>query len=353
MFFEKCDFYIVAKSSFPQGGIYGFSINSDACCVQRVFYSVPDSNWLEISPCKKVGYATGIIDGKGVIFTIFPDEPEREPVVYPVNVVGCICHIAVYPEGHRLYTANYVDGSLSELEIDDFGVPFRLVRTIRHQGCGKNPLRQEKPHVHQVNITPDRKFLAVVDLGVDEIYSYPLTPENGIDEVNVIRHKILFPGCGPRHLVFTENGNTAYLITELSNNIVSLKYCNGHFEQYEQCSSLPEKCGCESTAAAIRLSPDEKFLLITNRGHDSITACPINNGRLGKIINVSCGGEWPRDGNFIARGKYFLSANERSNRIALFHYNSVDGELENIDRDILLPAPQQIISDFRTIKTTK
>ena len=67
--------------------------------------------------------------------------------------------------------------------------------------------------------------------------------QTAIDEVNVIHHKILFPGCGPRHLVFTENGNTACLITELSNNIVSLKYCNGHFEQYDQCSSLPEKCG--------------------------------------------------------------------------------------------------------------
>ncbi len=335
---EEGIFYVVARTSTPQGGVYRYNITADGEISPHGFCPVPVSNWLEIAPGRKVGYATGIIDGKGVLYTLALDRFTAS-APFPLDIAGSSCHLAIYPEGQRIYTANYSDSSLSELETDECGTPIRLVKTIHHQGHGVNPKRQEKAHVHQVNITPDRRFLAVVDLGLDEIISYALTPA-GLDETQVIHNQIVPPGSGPRHLVFSAAGDLAYLVTELSNEIFALKYRDGRFEVIDRCRTLPENFIGESTAAAIRLSPDEKFLLATNRGHDSVAICPIDHGALGQVVNIPCGGRNPRDGNFVAGGRFFITANESGDAVAAFAYDS--GNLELIDT-LTLPSPLNIV----------
>lgn len=337
---QEWEFYVVVRSDSPRGGVYRYAITAAGEIFPRGFCPVPGSSWLEIAPGGGVGYATGIIDGKGVIHTLALDQLTVTSK-FPLGIVRGSCHLAVYPEARRLYTANYSDGSLCELEIDARGVPSRLIKTIRHEGHGVNPKRQEKAHVHQVNVTPDRRFLAVVDLGLDEIASYPLTPA-GIDETQVIHNKIVPPGRGPRHLVFPAAGNLAYLVTELSGEIFALKYHDGKFETIDSCSILPKDFVGENTAAAIRLSADEKFLLATNRGHDSIAVCPVANGVLGRVTNIPCGGQAPRDGNFIAGGRFFLAANEKSDSVTVFTYDPARGKLELIG-SITLPGPLNII----------
>ena len=65
----------------------------------------------------------------------------------------------------RIYTANYISGSITR--IPDM--------VIEHEGHGPNESRQASAHPHQIIPTPDNRFLAVPDLGTDTIYTY--TPD--------------------------------------------------------------------------------------------------------------------------------------------------------------------------------
>src|SRR5699024_11416652 len=87
--------------------------------------------------------------------------------------------------------------------------------------------RQEKPHVHYTAHTPDGKYVVVADLGIDELVTYRV--KNGqLEKVNTLEVK---PGSGPRHIAFHPDGKTAYLLTELSSEVIVLDYneANGEF----------------------------------------------------------------------------------------------------------------------------
>ena len=61
------------------------------------------------------------------------------------------------------YSTN-TDGSLQE-----------VTETAQQHGSGPNSDRQEKPHTHYANFTPNEKYIAVVDLGIDELITYDVT----------------------------------------------------------------------------------------------------------------------------------------------------------------------------------
>ena len=343
---RKDHFYVVAQSAYTAGGIYRYAVDDDGGVRRQAFRHVQNSNWLEVAPDGSLGYAGGIVDGKGVLYAL-PlrdfDNPESPAQTLPVNVQGCICHIAVHEAGRRLYTANYVDGSFSEIELDDRGWPLRLQRTVKHSGHGPNAQRQEQAHVHQVNITPDGKFLAVVDLGTDAIYAYPLDCRRGADTENVIISRVTPPGSGPRHLVFSPDGKYAYLVTELGNTLVSLEYSDGRFQPLMTCTTLPEGWHGDSAAAAIRIAPDGKALFITNRGHNSAAIFGCRGGEISLQEIIPCGGDCPRDGNFIAGGKYYLVSNQGSNAVTIFQRSRQDNKLCAIPERILLPSPMLVV----------
>src|SRR5438093_895520 len=49
-----------------------------------------------------------------------------------------------------------------------------------HQHAGKsvNPSRQEGPHAHSTNVSPDNRFAVVADLGCDKLFVYELDAKN-------------------------------------------------------------------------------------------------------------------------------------------------------------------------------
>ena len=58
------------------------------------------------------------------------------------------CYITVDETGKWLIAGNYTSGTLSVLRVNPDGSIGNVDTTIRHIGKGKNPERQEGPHVH-------------------------------------------------------------------------------------------------------------------------------------------------------------------------------------------------------------
>ena len=86
------------------------------------------------------------------------------------------CHLAVAPDGRTVAVANYGDGHISTIRLDDHGVPGKLVSVIVNQGAGPNPSRQKGPHAHGVYFDKSGTRLFVPDLGVDQVRVYPCDP---------------------------------------------------------------------------------------------------------------------------------------------------------------------------------
>ena len=180
-------------------------------------------------------------------------------------------------------------------------------KTVLHEGHSVNPKRQASPHTHFVTVTPDDRYLCVVDLGLDKVFRYDLSLQY-LDSFS------LPAGSGPRHLVFSDDGAYCFVVSELASTVTSFAYADGRFERIDTVSCLPKGYAGESTAAAIRCFDGKIYA--SNRGHDSVAVIGQEQGKLTLSGIYSTCGSSPRD--FVVSEEYILVANEQSHTVNLF-----------------------------------
>lgn len=210
----------------------------------------------------------------------------------------------IYAENGRVWCANYINGTVT-------AVPDKL---LPFNGRGADPARQSSSHPHCICPTPDGRYLCVCDLGRDRI-------ELITRELEPVFSAAAPAGSGPRHLVFSGDGGYAYCSAELSSEVCVFSYADGKLNYLHSVSTLPEGCGLENSASAIRLSADGRRLYVSNRGHDSIAAFAVSGAELRPLGHIPSFGRSPRD--FALAGDYLLCANELSNNVQVF---SLKGE---------------------------
>ncbi len=266
--------------------------------------------------------------GGGVISFRVKEDGALEPNGQQLQPGYSVCYVDSDPDGKFLYAANYGKGRIDIYPLED-GKPGPFLRSIQHTGSGPNPKRQESAHVHFTHLTPDGKYLAVVDLGLDSLFCYPLCPKNGLDEANVKVTKVLPAGSGPRHIVFSKDGKRAWLLNELANTVISMNYNDGTFELVQTLPMIPAPFHDFSKAAAIRLSPDEQFLYASNRGYDTVAVYRILPGNLlASAGSYFVGAKSLRDVNFLPGGTKFAAGGELSDDVFFFDYDPKTGALQ-------------------------
>ena len=226
------------------------------------------------------------------------------------------CHVCV--AGNRLYVSNYASGTLAVFDMDGAGELAPLPRVIAHEGRGLHATRQQAPHVHQALPSPDGRFLAVCDLGIDAVCFYPLDAR-GVHEP---AQPVPMPGgAGPRHMAFGADG-CWYVLCELSCEVLA-------YRGYGSDAKLMQGCGAlrggdpESIGAAVRLSPDGKLLLASVRGANTLALWDVSpEGTLSGARWFDARGDWPRDAAFTPDGGHVLCACERGDRITAFAVRS-------------------------------
>ncbi|MBM7646938.1 6-phosphogluconolactonase [Scopulibacillus daqui] len=249
------------------------------------------------------------------------------------------CHISVDNDNQCVVTANYHKGTVEAYMTSDDGSLNPVSSVIEHHGSGPNKDRQEKPHVHFAGFTPDEKYIAVVDLGTDQLITYSLN-NGALKEVSRLSVK---PGSGPRHLAFHPNGKYAYLMTELSNEVIALAYhsAEGSFTELQTISAIPEDFNENSQGSAIHISSDGRFVYAANRGHDSIALFSVDqdSGNLAFVEHTSTEGHWPRDFALDPTENFLVASNQHSGSIVLFKRDKETGKLKFIQSDAAVPDP--------------
>ena len=243
-----------------------------------------------------------------------------------ISLGSCVCHVAVMPDGKRVAFADYLGGFAGSVEVEDG----RFGQVVKHQhsGSGPNLPRQSCAHCHQAIPTPDGKGYCVIDLGLDQIVEYP--------SGRVFR--TLPSGAGPRHLLFHPNGRLAFLIYELGNLVSSLSWSPADgFKLLDTYSTVIDlsrkerKDHKDSAAAAIRLTPDMRGIVVSNRGENSLVVFDFDEstGKLTFKARTMLAGDWPRDFMF-ATDSLALVACERSGEVLALSYAKDDGVFKTI-----------------------
>lgn len=304
--------------------------------------NVDNPSYLNLDPSEKFVYAVTEEDVEtGAVNAFYFDKASGKLnfINKELTKGGAPCYVSVDPSGKHLVVANYSGASVSVFSTNEQGGVNPLSQLISFSGKGLDTDRQKQPHLHCVRFSPDYKYLYADDLGTDKIHKFNVNPEGkdfltqGTPDAFTLK-----PGSGPRHLTFHPNGKYAYLITELSGDVVVFDYKDGNLAEKQTIKA--DTLNAQGSAD-IHITPDGHFLYASNRlKGDGLAIFSVNqeDGTLTKVGYQETGIH-PRNFAITPNGRLLLVANRDSDKIQVFKINPTTGLLENTGFDIQLDMP--------------
>ena len=241
------------------------------------------------------------------------------------------CYIIVDKAGKYVLVANYTGGSIAVFPVLADGKLGEASEFVQHTGKGANPKRQEGPHAHSIDLSPDNRFAFVDDLGLDELKVYKYDTAKGSLTPNSPPFAKLDAGAGPRHFVLHPSGKFAYVVAEMASTVTafSVDLNKGTLQRLQTVSTLPKDFSGDNDDAEIQIHPSGKFLYASNRGHDSIAVFAIEpqKGTLTQIEDVPTQGKIPRSFEIDPTGNFLFAENQKSDNIVVFRIDGKTGRL--------------------------
>ncbi|RMD73728.1 MAG: lactonase family protein, partial [Lentisphaerae bacterium] len=216
---------------------------------------------------------------------------------------------------------------------------------VRHEGRGVNSKRQEAPHAHAAVPSQTRCGFWVTDLGTDTVTFYGV--EKRSRQVKKGQQLRVKPGSGPRHLIFHPQAPAAFLVNELSSTLIFLHYARQaeRLTPLAEYPLLPASFTGENIAADVRISPCGRWVVASNRGHESVAVFAFDQASftLTPAGIYACGGLHPRNIAFDPSGRYLLVANQNSHRIVALALDPACGSLIHSGVELEVPMPVCIL----------
>ncbi len=285
-------------------------------------------------------------NGKLRTYGFNQDQPNLELLDETDSLGNHPCYIALDNTERFLAVANYESGSFSIYEIDSLG-GLHFKQSVQHSGKSINKQRQNSAHVHSMVFHPNGKQLLVADLGTDKIHIYNLDYSKAAPVISANpAYFSVASGSGPRHMVVHPNGKLLYLVHELTGEVGVYFYENGQIIHANTYSLSTAQFKGHVQAAEIRLSPDGKFIYVSNRGNVnnlSVFQADLEGG-LSLIQQISTDGRTPRNFNLSPDGHFLLVANQDSNEIRLFKRDLITGRLSKTPAKVEIKRPAYIFS---------
>jgi DNA-binding beta-propeller fold protein YncE len=99
-----------------------------------------------------------------------------------------------------------------------------------------------------------------------------------------------------------------------------------------------------NTCGRICVHKSGRFVIVSNRGHESIAVFRVRTkgaqrGQLQSVGFYHTRGETPRHFQFDSSGQYLIVANQDSDTIAVFSFNLSSGEIKYTGNEYRVPSP--------------
>ena len=334
-----------AEAGSTSKGIYAYRFDSDTGELASIGVAAETANpsFLAVHPNQRFLYAvneTGNYQGQksGAVSAFSIDHTTGKlTLLNEVASKGADpCYITVDKTGKYVLVANYTGGSVAVFAVLEDGRLGEATAFIQHTGHGADPERQEGPHAHSIDLSPDERFAIVDDLGLDETLVYRFDRAKGSLTLNDPQIYTTLakadPGAGPRHFAFNPNGKFAYVVNEIQSTVSVFSYDGsaGVLRRLQTISTYPKDFSAHNDDAEIQVHPSGKFLYASNRGHDSIAVFAIDpdKGTLTLVEYASTKGRTPRSFEIAPGGSLLFAANEKSNNIVVFSIDAKTGRLK-------------------------
>lgn len=341
-------------------------------------------------------------NGKILAYEIHPDGSLLE--IGSVDAGGTsTCYLTIDRDQRHLIAVNYWDSSLVVIplirETGQFAGPIQniydprqgqamIAAAKKHGGVNHShndestiAQRQVDPHSHALVLDPFEGCVAYVpDLGKDLIREFWYDKQCG--KIGCEMNKLpsgLATGRpdGPRYLEFHPKFSVVYVINELSSTVAVFSIDKELLSEISRATKLKEPMDRfkgrstlkliqsiktvpsafptqMNTCGRICVHQSGRFVIVSNRGHESITIFRVkqSNGGSGKGLRGTLAqvgffhtrGETPRHFHFDHSGQFLIVANQDSDTIAVFSFNLTSGKIEFTGNEYRVPSPNFICS---------
>lgn len=224
------------------------------------------------------------------------------------------CYIDINHEHTYCAVANYGSGNVSIYPLDGEGRPLEPVCELYIEGEGANVESENAPHAHQALFLQKSNQLVMVDLGSDRIHFFDIKAKHEFS----LKQSIMLPaGCGPRHIVFNQAEDSAYVVCELSETLVYLRLNHGIWIVESELALLPREPN-QSAAGAIHIIPNQEYVYISCRVQNKIAIFDIKQPKPKWVAALTIAEDFVRDFHFTQDGRYMLVAGQHSHSISSY-----------------------------------
>jgi 6-phosphogluconolactonase len=333
-------------------GIYGYRLDPDTAQVTAlgVMAETVNPSFVAVHPNRRFLYAVNEVtdykgQSSGAVSAFAIDQASGKlTLLNEVPSRGADpCYVSLDKDGKHVLVANYTGGNIAVFPVLEDGRLGEASAFVQHTGHGADLKRQDGPHAHSIDLSPDNRFALVNDLGLDELLVYRFDKAKGTLTPSDPKFAKLKDGAGPRHLALHPDGKFAYVVNELHSTVTVFSYdaAKGALQSRQTISTLPKDFSGQNDDAEVQVHPSGKFLYASNRGHDSIAVFAIDRekGTLTPVQDVPTQGKKPRNFEIDPTGTLLFAANQASNNIVIFRIDAKSGKLTPTGQVLDVPAP--------------
>jgi 6-phosphogluconolactonase len=212
-------------------------------------------------------------------------------------------------------------------------------------------------NAHSIRVDDSNRFVYVPALGSDEIFMFNFDASSGKLSSNTPSVYLMKAMSGPRHFIFSKDGKYLYALSELLGTVTTFAVDakTGLLTELSSASGLPpdSKLGPGAPrgavggpaappprntdndiwAADIHATPDGKFLYISERTSNSLSAFSVDpaSGKLTYLSNTATEAQ-PRGFAIDPKGKYLVASGEKSGTISVYAIDQASGALKLLNK---------------------
>jgi 6-phosphogluconolactonase len=330
-------------------GIYAYRYDADSGQITSLGLAAETTNpsWVAVHPNGKYLYAANEIpnfkgpNSGGLSAFSIDHATGKLTLLNEVATRGADpCYVSIDKTGKYVLVANYTGGSVAVFPVLSDGKLGEATGFVQHTGHGPNKERQEAPHAHFIDLSPDNRFALVNDLGLDEVLVYKFDSSKGTLTPNDPPFAKVDPGSGPRHLALRPDGKFAYVLSEIKGTVTVFSYDGGKMQSLQTISTLPKDYTGPIEDAEIAIHGN--FLYASNRGEgNSIAVFSIDQdkGTLSLVEITPTQGKTPRHFAIDPSGKLLFAESEGDDKIVLFRIDEKTGKLTPTGKTLDVSKP--------------